>query len=104
MLVVNDGANNGNVIFIKRLNPVAPSRLAASYTSSSIFTTEDDDTNVAQAEAKYEYTMSEIQQKDKKFDLELDNINTEHEAVKTEMDSVKGVISDNVQKTFNVFS
>ena len=48
--------------------------------------------------------MSEIQQKDKKFDLELDNINTEHEAVKTEMDSVKGVISDNVQKTFNVFS
>ena len=75
-----------------------------SYTSSSIFTTEDDDTNVAQAEAKYEYTMSEIQQKDKKFDLELDNINTEHEAVKTEMDSVKGVISDNVQKSFNVFS
>jgi hypothetical protein len=75
-----------------------------SYTSSSIFTTEDDDTNVAQAEAKYEYTMSEIQQKDKRFDLELDNINTEHQAVKTEMDSVKSVINDNVQKSFTIFS
>lgn len=75
-----------------------------SYTSSALFTTEDDDTNVAKAESEYEYAMAQIQEKDKRFDLELDNINTEHEAVKTEMDSVKGVIDNNVQKTFNVFS
>ena len=30
IIVVNDGANNGNVIFINLLNPVAPSKLAAS--------------------------------------------------------------------------
>ena len=48
--------------------------------------------------------MAQIQEKDKRFDLELDNINTEHQAVKTEMDSVKGVINDNVQKTFTIFS
>ena len=75
-----------------------------SYTSSSIFTTEDDDSQVAKAESEYEYAMAQIQEKDKRFDLELDNINTEHEAVKTEMDSVKGVIKDNVDKTFTIFS
>jgi vacuolar-type H+-ATPase subunit I/STV1 len=75
-----------------------------SYTSSSIFTTEDDDSQVAQAEAEYEFTMAQIQEKDKRYDLDLDNINTEHDAVKTEMESVKGVIKDNVSKTFTIFS
>lgn len=75
-----------------------------SYTSSSVFTTEEDDSNVAKAESEYEYAMAQIQEKDKRFDLELDNINTEHQAVKTEMESVKSVINDNVQKSFTIFS
>ena len=75
-----------------------------SYVSSSLFTTEDDDTGVARAEAEYEYKMSEIQSKDKKYDLDLDNITTEHNAVDTEMDSVKKIVEDNVGRTFKVFS
>ena len=75
-----------------------------SYIASSIFTTEDDDTNVAKAEAEYEYALAQIQDKDKRYDLDLDNINTEHEAVKTEVESVKGVIKDNTGRTFKIFS
>lgn len=75
-----------------------------SYVASSIFTTEDDDTNIAKAEAEYEYTLSQIQDKDKRYDLDLDNINTEHEAVKSEVQSVKTVIKDNTDRTFKIFS
>ncbi|MBR1372878.1 hypothetical protein IJ556_00315 [bacterium] len=75
-----------------------------SYVSSSVFTTDADNAEVARSEAEYEYTMAEIQQKDKRFDLDLDNINTEHSAVDTEMDSVKSVVDKNIDKTFQVFS
>ena len=75
-----------------------------SYISSSLFTTVDDDTNMAKAEAEYEYTLAEIQSKDKRFDLDLDNIKTEHDAVNTAIESVKKVVEDNVGRTFKVFS
>ena len=75
-----------------------------SYTSSSLFTTEDDDSHLAQAEAEYEFTMAQIQEKDKKFDLELENIQTEHSAVKQERDSINTIIDDNIKSSFNVFS
>lgn len=75
-----------------------------SYTSSSIFTTEEDTSGVAKAEAEYEYKMSEIESKDKKYDLDLENINTEHSAVEKEHDSVSKVIDGNVERTFTIFS
>lgn len=40
---------------------------------------------------------------EKLLDLELTQINTEHNAVKTEYDSIKSLIGDNVDKSFNVF-
>ncbi|MBQ9688279.1 hypothetical protein IJV79_01435 [bacterium] len=75
-----------------------------SYISSSIFTTEEDETEIAKAEAEYEYTLSLIQEKDKRFDLDLENIDTEHNAIKTERDSVETVIGDNVKNSFTIFS
>ena len=91
-------------LFIQKLDVDTGKYEDYSYMSSAIFTTEDDDTGVAQAEAEYEYAMSEIQSKDKRLDLDLDNINTEHSAIDTEMDSVKKVVEDNVGRTFKVFS
>ena len=48
--------------------------------------------------------MSEIESKDKKYDLDLENINTEHSAVEKEHDSVSKVIDGNVERTFTIFS
>lgn len=63
----------------------------------------NDDTDTARAEAEYETTMADIQSKDKRFDLELKNIDTEHSAVTTEIDSVKNVIKKNIEKSFKMF-
>lgn len=53
--------------------------------------------------ANYNTTMTSLSNAEKLLDLELTQINTEHTAVKTEYDSVKSLISDNVDRSFNVF-
>lgn len=64
----------------------------------------DDKTELARAEAKYETTMASIQAKDKRFDLQLKEIDTEHKAIETEIDSVKKVIDKNIDRSFKVFN
>jgi len=58
----------------------------------------------------YEHTIDEInakteviQNEDKQLELRLRELETEQNAISTEMDSVKKVIEDNVEKTFNIF-
>lgn len=62
-----------------------------------------DSTQTAKAEAEYETTMANIQAKDKRFDLQLKQIDTEHTAVQTEVDSVKKVIDKNIERGFKIF-
>lgn len=62
-----------------------------------------DDTDLARAEADYESAMSSIEAKEQRFDLQLKEIDTEHTAVQTEMDSVKKVMSKNIERTFKIF-
>lgn len=45
-----------------------------------------------------------IQKEDQQLELRLQQLNTEQDAIKTEMDSVSKVIEDNVEKTFKVFA
>lgn len=62
-----------------------------------------DDSGVAKAEAEYETTMASIQAKDKRFDVQLANLDTEHTAVQTEVESVKKVISKNIERSLKMF-
>ena len=55
------------------------------------------------AEAEYDIETKKLSSEEKKLDLELTQINTEHSAVTTEYDSVKSLISDNTDKSFNIF-
>ena len=48
--------------------------------------------------------LEEIEQQDTKFDMELKKLDTEHNALQTEYDSVKNVIDKNVEKSFQIFS
>lgn len=66
--------------------------------------TKSDNTDTAKAEAEYEATMAQIESKDNKFDLELKAIDTEHQAIQTEMDSVKKVIDKNIERSFKIFN
>ncbi len=64
---------------------------------------ETDDSDTARAEAEYNATLASIQSKDKRFDLQLASINTEHTATQTEIDSVKKVIDKNIERSFKIF-
>ena len=63
-----------------------------------------DDTDLKKAEAKYEYELSIINKKDTRFDQDLNKLETERTALKTEMDSIKQVKDDNIERTFGIFS
>ena len=48
--------------------------------------------------------MNNIENKDKRFDMELKNIDTEHNSLQTEYDSVKSVIDKNIERSFKIYS
>lgn len=64
---------------------------------------DEDRRQLARAEGEYNRTMADIQSKDKRFDLQLKTIDTEHQAITTEIDSVKKVISKNIERSFKIF-
>ena len=66
---------------------------------SDQYYTEDDD----KAKAKYDRLQQQIQNQDKKLEIELDNIETQRSAVTTEKESVEKVISENIENSFNTF-
>ena len=45
-----------------------------------------------------------VQQQDQQLELRLQQLDTEQNAIKTEMESVEQVIKDNVEKTFKIFA
>ncbi len=63
-----------------------------------------DETNLKKAEAKYEADMRKINQKDKKFDTDLAALETERNAIKTEIETLKTIAKDNVDRTYKLFS
>ena len=73
-------------------------------TGSSVFYdtyyTEDDDA----ATAEYESKMAEIQTKEKKLQIDLNQIENQQKACDTEIDSVKKVIEKNIDRTFKTFA
>lgn len=66
---------------------------------ANIFEQTDNSAAVAKAEAKYNRAMNDIKQKDSIYDLQLKNIDTEHNALQTEYDVIKGVITKNIERT-----
>jgi len=62
-----------------------------------------DDVDLKKAEAKYEADMRKINAKDKKFDTDLAAMEAERNAIKTEMETLKSVAKDNVDRTYKLF-
>ena len=63
-----------------------------------------DTSDDAQAESKYEYETARIARQDNQLDTEMNQLETQHEAILKEYDSVKEVISNNIERTFKLFS
>ena len=80
--------------------PLSITELQSDANIEYILDTSDD----AAAQSKYEYESASISRKDNQLDMELGQLETQHEAILKEYDSVKEVISNNVERTFNLFS
>ena len=63
-----------------------------------------DEVELRKAEAKYEADMKRIDMKDRRYDTELAALDNERNAVKQEMETLKTVAKDNVDRTFRLFS
>ena len=95
--LVETDPSTGNVIF----NTTSPSSdISLSYTTTSTI----DSTALKKAEAEYEHKLKQIDKKDKAFDLDLSKLETERSALTTEYESVKKVVTDNIDRTFGIFS
>jgi len=55
------------------------------------------------ASREYDKEMTSLSNQEKLWDLELNQVNTEHTAAKTEYDSVKSLVSDNTEGAFSLF-
>ena len=75
-----------------------------SISSSTMITEEVDKRDMAKAEAEYNAQTLKINNKEKKLDNQLKTLDTEHSALSTESESIKSLIKDNVDKSFNLFS
>ena len=64
----------------------------------------EDNIELRKAEAKYEADMRRIDMKDRKYDYDLAAIEQERNAIKQEMETLKTVAKDNVERTFRLFS
>ncbi len=62
------------------------------------------DINLKKAEAKYEADMKAIDRKDSRYDTQLAACETERNAIKEEVDTLKTVAKENVERTFKLFS
>lgn len=74
------------------------------YTASAHIAEVADDDAIAQAEAEYNVKKSKLNYKEQTLELKMKNIDTELSALTTEYDSVKNLISKNVEKVFAMFS
>ena len=54
-------------------------------------------------QGRYTTETEQISAQEKVYDMELTQVNTEHDAIKTEYDAIKSLVGDNVEKSFNVF-
>lgn len=72
--------------------------------SDESITEKEDSSAMTIAEQVYQSQMDKLESQDKQFDLQLNKLESEHNALQTEYDSVKSVISKNVEKSFNTFN
>jgi len=70
---------------------------------SHVFQVLDTDAQNA-ALSKYESEKAEITSKEKQLDIRMNKLETEQDAISTEMQSLKKIIDDNVSNTFKIFS
>ena len=74
------------------------------YTNATDISEQENEAAITRAEVEYQQTVRDIEAKDKQYDNILKRLDTEHNALQTEYDSIKGVISKNIERTLKMYS
>jgi len=77
---------------------------STTYGSMSEVSEVEDQVAIARAEAEYTKKLNEIESKDKQYDIDIKKLDTEHNALQTEYESIQNVIQKNVDRSFKAFS
>ena len=96
---------NGN-LYVAQVDSSTGTYKPVSLTSLEGGTINDelDTSDDATAEAEYEAKSLVLATQDKRLDLEIKQIETQHKALETEYDSVKKVIDKNIEVSFKIFA
>ncbi len=73
------------------------------YSSISDIVQSDNDKKIAQAEAEYQRKTAEINAKDEKYQRKISLLDSEHNAIQTEYESVKSALNKNMERSFKAF-
>ena len=74
------------------------------YSNATDITEQVNEAAITRAEVEYQQTVRDIEAKDKQYDNLLKRLDTEHDALQTEYDSIKSVISKNIERTLKMYS
>ena len=104
--MLQSGKISIDMVYLGKTGEISDTPTSAASDSNIAYTNKSslDSTELKKAEAEYEKTMKDIQRKDKRYDMDLNKLETERTALTTEYDSVKQVIKDNIERTFGIFS
>ncbi len=94
---------NGTLFIFNTLNDtpgITINTLPSSSDIEYVLDTSDD----SQAESKYNYETTRIARQDNMLEMEIQQLETQHEAVLKELESVRKVIDNNIERTFKLFS
>lgn len=95
---------NGGYAYLKEYNNNHQKWEDTSVATNTKLQEVEDESDLRKAEAKYEAEMRRIDHKDRKYDYDLAALDNERNAIKQEMETLKTVIKDNVERTFRLFS
>ena len=73
------------------------------YTNATDITQVEDQERISLAEVKYAKTVRDIQANDKKLQADMTKLDTEHNALLTQYQSIKSAIDKNVERSFKTF-
>lgn len=107
LAVSSDFVNNlltNNEAIVLEFSPQTQEMIETSVATNTSLREVDDEKNLKKAEAEYEASMRKIDMKDRRYDQELAALDAERNAVKTEMETLKTVVKENVDRTFKLFS
>ncbi len=101
--ILNNMIVNGRIFIHNTTNDVSGITMEMLESNTEMLY-ELDTSDDAAAQSKYEYELASIERKENQLEMEMAQLETQHEAVLKELESVKNVISNNVERTFKLFS